>query len=69
MREEAAFRFVPELIGDFSHVMKLSGNPKVLYVEAAVATLYAAVDVFAVIKEYGNTKRKKTTKENYAEKL
>ena len=62
MRKEAAFNFIPELIGDFSHVMELSGNPKALYVEAAVGTLHTAVNVFAAFQEYGNTKRKKATK-------
>lgn len=58
MRKVAAFSFIPELIGSFSHVIELSGNPKALYVEAAVGTLHVAVDVFVAFQEYGNTKRK-----------
>lgn len=63
MRKEAAFNFIPELIGDFSCVMKLSRNPMAMHVEAAVGTLHAAVDVFTAYEEYGNTKRKKATKQ------
>lgn len=62
MRKEAAFNFIPELIGDFSYVMKLSGNPMAMYVEAAVGTLHAAVDVFTAFEEHGNMKHKKETK-------
>ena len=63
MKKEAAFNFIPELIGDFSYVMKLSKNPVAMYVEAAVRTLHTAVDVYTAIEEYGNTKRKKATKQ------
>ena len=63
MRKEAAFNFIPELIGDLSYVMELSGNPTAMYVEAAIGTLHMAVDVFAAFEEYGNTKRKKATKQ------
>ena len=63
MRQEAAFRFIPELIGDITHTMELSGNPKLLYVEAAVNTLHMAADVFGSVEEHKNTKRKKETKQ------
>ena len=63
MRKGAAFRFISELLGDFEHVMELSGNPKLLYVDTAVNTLHAAADVFQTFEEYGNTKRKKETLE------
>ena len=49
------FRFIPELIGDFSHVMELSGNPKMLYVEAAMNSLHAVTSVFAALEEHTNT--------------
>ena len=64
MRQNAAFQFIPELIGDFSHVMELSGNPKRLYIETAIKTLYAATDVFTAFREYTNTKKKKQTEQN-----
>ena len=68
MRQEAAFRFIPELIGDITHTMELSGNPKLLYVEAAVNTLHMAADVFEPVEEHKNTKRKKETKQALQEK-
>ena len=68
MRQEAAFRFIPELIGDITHTMELSGNPKMLYVEAAVNTLHMAADVFGAVEEHINTKRKKETKQLLQEK-
>ena len=68
MRKGAAFRFIPELLGDFEHVMELSGNPKLLYVDTAVNTLHAASDVFQTFEEYGNTKRKKETLETIKKK-
>ena len=68
MRKEAAFNFIPELIGDFSYVMKLSGNPMAMYVEAAVGTLHTAVDVFAAFEEYENTKCKNATKQAIQQK-
>jgi hypothetical protein len=68
MRQEAAFRFIPELIGDITHAMELSGNPKLLYVEAAVNTLHMAADVFESVEEHINTKRKKETKQPLQEK-
>ena len=68
MRKEAAFNFIPELIGDFSNVMKLSRNPMAMYVEAAVGTLHTAVDVFTAFEEYGNTKCKKATKQAIQQK-
>lgn len=68
MRREAAFRFIPELIGDIAHTMELSGNPKLLYVEAAVNTLHMAADVFDAVEEHINTKRKKETKQVLKEK-
>ena len=68
MRQEAAFRFIPELIGDIAHTMELSGNPKMLYVEAAVNTLHMAADVFESVEEHLNTKRKKDTKQILQEK-
>lgn len=68
MRQEAAFRFIPELIGDIAHTMELSGNPELLYVEAAVNTLHMAADVFEAVEEHKNTKRKKETKQAIQEK-
>ena len=68
MKKEAAFNFVPELIGDFSYVMKLSRNPIAMYVEAAVGTLHMAGDVFTAFEEYGNTKRKKATRQAMQQK-
>lgn len=63
MRKEAAFNFIPELIGDFSHVMELSVNPGLLYVEAAISTLHTAMDIFTAFETYENTKRKKEIKQ------
>lgn len=68
MRQEAAFRFITELIGDITHTMELSGNPQLLYVEAAVNTLHMAADVFESVEEHINTKRKKETKQALQEK-
>jgi len=67
-RQEAAFRFIPELIGDIAHTMELSGNSKLLYVEAAVNTLHMAADVFESVEEHVNTKRKKEIKQALQEK-
>ena len=68
MRQEAAFRFIPELIGDITHTLELSGNPKLLYVEAAVNTLHMAADVFESVEEHTNTKREKEIKQALQEK-
>ena len=48
--------------------MELSGNPKLLYVEAAVNTLHMAADVFESVEEHKNTKRKNETKRVLQEK-
>ncbi|WP_026527807.1 hypothetical protein [Butyrivibrio sp. VCD2006] len=58
MRQEAAFNFIPELIGDFVHTMELSENPKLLYLEAAIRTLHMAADVYESVEEHNNTKKK-----------
>ena len=63
MRQGAAFRFIPELVGDATHVMELSGNPNLLYIEAAIGTLHMAVDVFEAVEEHINTKRKKESEQ------
>ena len=68
MRREAAFKFIPELIGDLAHTMELSGNPKMLYVEAAINTLHMAVDVFESVEEHINTKQKNEIKQALQEK-
>lgn len=68
MRQEAAFKFIPELIGDITHTMELSENPKLLYVEAAVNTLHMAADIFESVEEHKNTKRKRETKQALLEK-
>ncbi len=62
-KEGGGFNFIPELIGDLAHVLELSANPKALYIESAVVTLRAAVDVFAAFEEYRNKKRKEETKQ------
>ena len=61
MRREAAFRFIPELLGDINHVMELSKNPKRLYVEVAVDSLHAGVKTITAFIEHSNTKHKKDT--------
>lgn len=61
MRHKAAFQFIPELIGDFGHVMKLSENPKQLYIETAINTLHSAASVFSAAREHNNTKQKRET--------
>lgn len=63
MRGEAAFRFIPELIGDIIRTRELSNNPKLLYIEAALNTLHMAADVFTAIEEHRNTRRKKDAKQ------
>ena len=63
MRQAKAFKFIPELIGDFARTMELSSNPKLLYVEAAISTLHMAADVFQTIEELINTKHKKETEQ------
>lgn len=68
MSKDAAFRFVPELIGDYAHVMELSNNPKLLYVETAVKSLHMAADVFMAVEEHKNTKLKLNTKQVLQEK-
>lgn len=71
MRREAAFKFIPELIGDIAHTMELSGNSKLLYVEAAINTLHMAANVFELVEEHVNTKQKneirKILQEKYSE--
>ena len=59
MRQETAFRFIPELIGDFSQTMELSNNPQLMYVDTAVNTLHMASNVFNLVSEHNNTKRKR----------
>ena len=61
MRHNTAFQFIPELIGDFGHVMKLSKNPKQLYIESAINTLHSAASVFSASREHNNTKQKRET--------
>ena len=68
MKGKAAFRFIPELIGDIGHTRELSKNPKLLYIEAAINTLRMAADVFQAVEEHRNTKRKKETKQIIQEK-
>ncbi len=68
MRREAAFKFIPELIGDIAHTMELSGNPKMLYVEAAINTLHMAADVLGAVEEHKNTKQKNEIKQALQEK-
>ena len=63
MRQDSAFKFIPELIGDFTHVMEMSESPRLLYVETAINALHAATDIFNVIEEHTNTKRMEQTKE------
>ncbi len=63
MRGEAAFRFIPELIGDIGRTMELSNNPKLLYIESALNTLHMAADVFTTIEEHRKTRRKKDAKQ------
>ena len=72
MSKDSAFHFIPELIGDYAHVMELSGEPKRLYIETAVRTLHSVADVFEALGEHSITQQKrnteKTLKEEY-EKL
>ena len=68
MRREAAFKFIPELIGDIAHTMELSGNPKLLYVEAAINTLHMAANVFELVEEHVNTKQKNEIRKILQEK-
>ncbi len=68
MRQETAFRFIPELIGDIAHTMELSGNPRLLYVEVAVNTLHMAADVYKSVEAHINTKQKIKTKQILQEK-
>lgn len=63
MKRGAAFRFIPELVGDFAHVSELSRNPILMYAESAMSTMHMAASVFESIEEHINTKRKKETEE------
>ena len=63
MKREAAFKLIPELIGDCAHVIELSGNPERMYIEAAIKTLHTAANVFEAVEEHRITKRMRKTKE------
>ena len=58
MRQGAAFQFIQELIGDYTHVMEMSENPRLFCIETAIESLHAAADVFQAIEEHRNTQRK-----------
>jgi len=68
MRKGAAFHFIPELVGDFAHVMALSGNPYLLCVETAIETLHMGSNIFSAIAEHANTKQKEKTYETIKSK-
>ena len=68
MKKEAAFRFIPELIGDFTYVIEMSANPKRLYIETAINTLHMGGTVYQAVVEHMNTNRKKKTKQIIQEK-
>lgn len=63
MNKKPAFRFIPELIGDITHVMELSKNPSQLYLESAISTLHAGFDVYQAVIERRNTEEKEKTKQ------
>lgn len=67
MRQKAAFVFIPELVGDFFHVMEVSGNPRQLYIEAAVRTLHMGGDLIRAITEHKSTEEKIRTKKQIEE--
>ena len=69
MRNGAAFNFIPELLGDASHILELSANPTRLYVESAIKTLHMASNVIQAFTEHLNTvdkaRLKRVTIEKY----
>ena len=68
MRQGVAFQFIRELIGDYNHVMKMSQNPQLFCIEAAIESLHAAADVFQAIEEHRNTQSKIETAKKLQEK-
>ena len=67
MSKDSAFHFIPELIGDYAHVMELSGEPKRLYIETAVRTLHSVADVFEALGEHSITQQKRNTEKTLKE--
>ena len=61
MRRGSAFQFIQELIGDYAHVMEISENPRLLYIETIIESLHTAANVFQAIEEHRNTQKKKET--------
>jgi len=59
VRKGNAFHFIPELIGDYVHVMEISRDPNRLYIETAVNTLHMAASVFEAFEEHSITQRKR----------
>ena len=68
MKTDKAFHFIPELLGDYAHVMEISGNPNRLYVETAVSTLHMAASVFEAFEEHRITQQKRGAEEFLQEK-
>ena len=67
MRQRVAFRFIPELIGDISHVAELSKSPGKLYIETALSALRMASEVFAAFMEHVNTRKVKEVEQTLLE--
>ena len=61
MRKKA-FRFIPELVGDFAYVMEISKNPVRLYIETAIETLRMGKSIFQAIEEHYKRRNKDKTK-------
>lgn len=64
MRAGPAFRFVGELLNDYQHIVELSDNPIMLYMETGIKTLKTASKVFEYVEAKANTKTKKILLEN-----
>ena len=67
MGKDKAFQFIPELLGDYVHVMEISGDPNRLYIETAVSTLHMAANVFEAFEEHRITQRKTETERTLQE--
>ena len=59
MSKNAAFRFIPELIGDYVHVMELAENPPLMFIESALETIHMASELYGTVSAFKNTKNLK----------
>ncbi|WP_026495876.1 hypothetical protein [Butyrivibrio sp. WCD3002] len=69
MRNKQAFVFIPELVGDFKHVIDLSQNPGILYVETAIKTLHMASSLYRAYVEHTITNQLEEEVKNLQERI